>query len=96
MSYPISDCQQIHFEYVLRKSLITIPVKALNPLFLFIFIPPSYDKDGDVHYLIKWRDLPYDQCTWEVDDFDVPEYDGHKASYWDHRLVNSICKSSEP
>uniref|UniRef100_A0A3B5AWA7 Chromodomain helicase DNA binding protein 5 n=1 Tax=Stegastes partitus TaxID=144197 RepID=A0A3B5AWA7_9TELE len=45
----------------------------------------SFDKDGDVHYLIKWRDLPYDQCTWEVDDFDVPEYDNHKASYWDHR-----------
>uniref|UniRef100_A0A3Q1GYF9 Chromodomain helicase DNA binding protein 5 n=1 Tax=Acanthochromis polyacanthus TaxID=80966 RepID=A0A3Q1GYF9_9TELE len=45
----------------------------------------SFDKDGDVHYLIKWRDLPYDQCTWEVDDFDVPEYDSHKASYWDHR-----------
>uniref|UniRef100_A0A8C3ACQ3 DNA helicase n=1 Tax=Cyclopterus lumpus TaxID=8103 RepID=A0A8C3ACQ3_CYCLU len=45
----------------------------------------SFDKDGDVHYLIKWRDLPYDQSTWEVDDFDVPDYDGHKASYWDHR-----------
>ncbi|XP_061688014.1 chromodomain-helicase-DNA-binding protein 5 isoform X2 [Syngnathoides biaculeatus] len=45
----------------------------------------SFDKDGDVHYLIKWRDLPYDQCTWEVDRFDVPEYDSHKASYWDHR-----------
>uniref|UniRef100_A0A8D0DAW0 DNA helicase n=1 Tax=Sander lucioperca TaxID=283035 RepID=A0A8D0DAW0_SANLU len=45
----------------------------------------SYDTDGDVHYLMKWRDLPYDQCTWEVDDFDIPEYDGHKASYWDHR-----------
>uniref|UniRef100_A0AAQ5X1P8 DNA helicase n=1 Tax=Amphiprion ocellaris TaxID=80972 RepID=A0AAQ5X1P8_AMPOC len=45
----------------------------------------SFDKDGDVHYLIKWRDLPYDQCTWEVDEFDVPEYDSHKASYWDHR-----------
>nr|XP_040060254.1 chromodomain-helicase-DNA-binding protein 5 isoform X3 [Gasterosteus aculeatus aculeatus] len=45
----------------------------------------SFDKDGDVHYLIKWRDLPYDQCTWEVDDFDVPEYDTHKATYWDHR-----------
>uniref|UniRef100_A0AAQ4R3D5 Chromodomain helicase DNA binding protein 5 n=1 Tax=Gasterosteus aculeatus aculeatus TaxID=481459 RepID=A0AAQ4R3D5_GASAC len=48
----------------------------------------SFDKDGDVHYLIKWRDLPYDQCTWEVDDFDVPEYDTHKATYWDHRLVS--------
>uniref|UniRef100_A0A3B4YBH3 Chromodomain helicase DNA binding protein 5 n=1 Tax=Seriola lalandi dorsalis TaxID=1841481 RepID=A0A3B4YBH3_SERLL len=43
-----------------------------------------FDKDGDVHYLIKWRDLPYDQCTWEVDDFDIPEYDTHKAFYWDH------------
>uniref|UniRef100_A0A8C8H1F8 DNA helicase n=1 Tax=Oncorhynchus tshawytscha TaxID=74940 RepID=A0A8C8H1F8_ONCTS len=45
----------------------------------------SYDKDGDVHYMIKWRDLPYDQCTWEVDDFDVPEYHHSKHSYWDHR-----------
>nr|XP_023646372.1 chromodomain-helicase-DNA-binding protein 5 isoform X1 [Paramormyrops kingsleyae] len=45
----------------------------------------SFDKEGDVHYLIKWRDLPYDQCTWEVDDFDVPEYDRFKQSYWDHR-----------
>ncbi|XP_054640028.1 chromodomain-helicase-DNA-binding protein 5 isoform X2 [Dunckerocampus dactyliophorus] len=45
----------------------------------------SFDKDNEVHYLIKWRDLPYDQCTWEVDDFDIPEYDSHKASYWDHR-----------
>ncbi|KAM3878292.1 LOW QUALITY PROTEIN: chromodomain-helicase-DNA-binding protein 5 [Diretmus argenteus] len=45
----------------------------------------SFDKDGDVHYLIKWRDLPYDQGTWEVDDFDIPEYDSHKGCYWDHR-----------
>ncbi|XP_068460432.1 chromodomain-helicase-DNA-binding protein 5 isoform X2 [Clinocottus analis] len=45
----------------------------------------SFDKDGDVHYLIKWRDLPYDQSTWETDDFDIPDYDSHKATYWDHR-----------
>ncbi|KAL7843420.1 hypothetical protein AOLI_G00249320 [Acnodon oligacanthus] len=45
----------------------------------------SFDKDGDVHYLIKWRDLPYDQCTWEVDEFDVPEYESFKQAYWDHR-----------
>ncbi|XP_018580751.1 chromodomain-helicase-DNA-binding protein 5 [Scleropages formosus] len=45
----------------------------------------SFDKDGDVHYLIKWRDLPYDQCTWEVDDFDIPDYDRFKQAYWDHR-----------
>uniref|UniRef100_A0A671TA26 Chromodomain-helicase-DNA-binding protein 5-like n=1 Tax=Sinocyclocheilus anshuiensis TaxID=1608454 RepID=A0A671TA26_9TELE len=45
----------------------------------------SFDKDGDVHYLIKWRDLPYDQCTWEADDFDLPDYDSFKQAYWDHR-----------
>uniref|UniRef100_A0A671X5Z1 Uncharacterized protein n=1 Tax=Sparus aurata TaxID=8175 RepID=A0A671X5Z1_SPAAU len=55
----------------------------------------SFDKDGDVHYLIKWRDIPYDQCTWEVDDFDVPEYDGHKANYWDHRLVTGELKGKK-
>uniref|UniRef100_A0A672T8R3 Chromodomain-helicase-DNA-binding protein 5-like n=1 Tax=Sinocyclocheilus grahami TaxID=75366 RepID=A0A672T8R3_SINGR len=44
----------------------------------------SFDKDGDVHYLIKWRDLPYDQCTWEADDFDIPDYDSFKQAYWDH------------
>uniref|UniRef100_A0A669EFJ9 Chromodomain helicase DNA binding protein 5 n=1 Tax=Oreochromis niloticus TaxID=8128 RepID=A0A669EFJ9_ORENI len=55
----------------------------------------SFDKDGDVHYLIKWRDLPYDQCTWEVDDFDIPDYESHKPSYWDHRLVNCILKGKK-
>uniref|UniRef100_A0A673LBM1 Chromodomain-helicase-DNA-binding protein 5-like n=1 Tax=Sinocyclocheilus rhinocerous TaxID=307959 RepID=A0A673LBM1_9TELE len=45
----------------------------------------SFDKDGDVHYLIKWRDLPYDQCTWEADDFHIPDYDSFKQAYWDHR-----------
>lgn len=55
---------------------------------LLMFIPHSFDKDGDVHYLIKWRDMPYDQCTWEMDDFNIPDYNSHKASYWDHRLVN--------
>uniref|UniRef100_A0A4W6EIC3 Chromodomain helicase DNA binding protein 5 n=1 Tax=Lates calcarifer TaxID=8187 RepID=A0A4W6EIC3_LATCA len=55
----------------------------------------SFDKDGDVHYLIKWRDLPYDQCTWEVDDFDIPEYDSHKACYWDHRLRPLVVRKGK-
>ncbi|XP_045714717.1 chromodomain-helicase-DNA-binding protein 5 isoform X2 [Phyllostomus hastatus] len=45
----------------------------------------SFDKKGDVHYLIKWKDLPYDQCTWEIDDIDIPYYDGLKQAYWGHR-----------
>lgn len=53
----------------------------------FVTFSHSFDKDGDVHYLIKWRDMPYDQCTWEMDEFDIPYYERHKASYWDHRLV---------
>ena len=45
----------------------------------------SFDKKGDVHYLIKWKDLPYDQCTWEIDDIDIPYYDSLKQAYWGHR-----------
>ncbi|XP_074874301.1 chromodomain-helicase-DNA-binding protein 5 [Carettochelys insculpta] len=45
----------------------------------------SFDKKGDVHYLIKWKDLPYDQCTWEIDDIDIPYYESLKQIYWNHR-----------
>ncbi|KAM7383286.1 hypothetical protein PAMP_002953 [Pampus punctatissimus] len=45
----------------------------------------SVDKKNNVHYLIKWRDLPYDQSTWESEDMDVPEFDTYKQTYWNHR-----------
>ncbi|XP_044064783.1 chromodomain-helicase-DNA-binding protein 4 isoform X5 [Siniperca chuatsi] len=45
----------------------------------------SVDKKNNVHYLIKWRDLPYDQSTWESEEMDVPEFDTYKQTYWNHR-----------
>nr|XP_033492876.1 chromodomain-helicase-DNA-binding protein 4a isoform X2 [Epinephelus lanceolatus] len=45
----------------------------------------SVDRKNNVHYLIKWRELPYDQATWEADDMDVPEFDTYKVQYWNHR-----------
>nr|XP_044986605.1 chromodomain-helicase-DNA-binding protein 3 isoform X6 [Jaculus jaculus] len=45
----------------------------------------SMDKKGNYHYLVKWRDLPYDQSTWEEDEMNIPEYEDHKQSYWRHR-----------
>ncbi|XP_029434364.1 chromodomain-helicase-DNA-binding protein 5 isoform X6 [Rhinatrema bivittatum] len=45
----------------------------------------SFDKKGDVHYLIKWKDLSYDQCTWEIDDIHIPDYENLKQAYWNHR-----------
>ncbi|XP_058503493.1 chromodomain-helicase-DNA-binding protein 4 isoform X5 [Solea solea] len=45
----------------------------------------SVDKKSNVHYLVKWRDLPYDQSTWESEDMDIPEYDPFKQTYWNHR-----------
>ncbi|KAI1901938.1 hypothetical protein AGOR_G00039570 [Albula goreensis] len=45
----------------------------------------SVDKKNNVHYLIKWRELPYDQATWEAEDMDVPDYDTYKQQYWNHR-----------
>ncbi|XP_048883208.1 LOW QUALITY PROTEIN: chromodomain-helicase-DNA-binding protein 3 [Brienomyrus brachyistius] len=45
----------------------------------------SVDKKGNYHYLVKWRDLTYDQCTWERDDLDIPDFNIHKTNYWRHR-----------
>uniref|UniRef100_A0A8D0AFH9 Chromodomain helicase DNA binding protein 4 n=1 Tax=Sander lucioperca TaxID=283035 RepID=A0A8D0AFH9_SANLU len=45
----------------------------------------SVDKKNNIHYLIKWRDLPYDQSTWENEDMDIPEFDTYKQTYWNHR-----------
>ncbi|XP_077430769.1 chromodomain-helicase-DNA-binding protein 4 isoform X3 [Vanacampus margaritifer] len=45
----------------------------------------SVDRKGNVHYLIKWRDLAYDQSTWESEDMDIPEFDLYRQTYWNHR-----------
>ncbi|XP_067828128.1 chromodomain-helicase-DNA-binding protein 3 isoform X3 [Heptranchias perlo] len=45
----------------------------------------SIDKKGNYHYLVKWRDLPYDQATWEEDELEIPDYDLLKVAYWNHR-----------
>ncbi|XP_076609980.1 chromodomain-helicase-DNA-binding protein 4a isoform X2 [Chaetodon auriga] len=45
----------------------------------------SVDRKNNVHYLIKWRELPYDQATWEAEDMDVPDFDTYKVQYWNHR-----------
>ncbi|KAK6326711.1 hypothetical protein J4Q44_G00023560 [Coregonus suidteri] len=45
----------------------------------------SVDKKNNMHYLIKWRDLAYDQASWESEEMDIPEYDQYKQTYWNHR-----------
>ncbi|XP_077201932.1 chromodomain-helicase-DNA-binding protein 4 isoform X3 [Paroedura picta] len=45
----------------------------------------SVDKKGNVHYLIKWRDLPYDQASWENEEAEIQDYDIYKQAYWNHR-----------
>lgn len=56
----------------------------------------SFDKKGDIHYLIKWKDLPYDQCTWEIDEIDIPYYDNLKQAYWGHRCADSQGAGGAP
>lgn len=58
---------------------------GLLSLRIFFPCPCSVDKKGHVHYLIKWRDLPYDQASWESEDVEIQDYDLFKQSYWNHR-----------
>ncbi|XP_077326792.1 chromodomain-helicase-DNA-binding protein 3 isoform X3 [Lithobates pipiens] len=45
----------------------------------------SVDKRGNYRYLVKWRDLSYDQSTWEEDNMKLPDVNYHKQMYWQHR-----------
>ncbi|XP_034747905.1 chromodomain-helicase-DNA-binding protein 4a isoform X2 [Etheostoma cragini] len=54
-------------------------------LMMHRIINHSVDRKNNVHYLIKWRELAYDQATWEADDMDIPEFDTYKVQYWNHR-----------
>ncbi|OCT69803.1 chromodomain-helicase-DNA-binding protein 4 isoform X3 [Xenopus laevis] len=45
----------------------------------------SVDKKGYIHYLVRWRDLPYDQASWESEESDIQDYDIYKQAYWNHR-----------
>uniref|UniRef100_A0A915M2R6 Uncharacterized protein n=1 Tax=Meloidogyne javanica TaxID=6303 RepID=A0A915M2R6_MELJA len=44
----------------------------------------AYEKN-QYDYLVKWRELVYDQATWERDDFDIPGYEDAIFRYWVHR-----------
>uniref|UniRef100_H3D637 Chromodomain helicase DNA binding protein 3 n=1 Tax=Tetraodon nigroviridis TaxID=99883 RepID=H3D637_TETNG len=60
---------------------------GIKPEWMMIhrIINHSVDKKGICHYLVKWKDLTYDQCTWERDDMDVPDFAIYKKNYWKHR-----------
>ncbi|CAB4062385.1 CHD4 [Lepeophtheirus salmonis] len=47
-------------------------------------------KDGSVQYFIKWRDLPYIDCSWENEDFDLPDYTTYVQHYEDLRYVCGV------
>ena len=45
-------------------------------------------RDGSYMYLIKWRDLGYDCCSWEYEeneDFEIPDLKRSINAYWDLR-----------
>lgn len=60
-----------------------------NSFLYAFFVCVSVDKKNNVHYLIKWRDLAYDQSTWESEDMDIPEFDTYKQTYWNHRYTDT-------
>uniref|UniRef100_H2LS61 Chromodomain helicase DNA binding protein 3 n=1 Tax=Oryzias latipes TaxID=8090 RepID=H2LS61_ORYLA len=55
---------------------------GIKPEWMMIhrIINHSLDKKGVYHYLVKWRDLTYDQCTWERDDMTIPDFAIYKPT----------------
>merc|ERR1712156_344760 len=44
-------------------------------------------KDGTTQYFIKWRELPYVDCSWEDEDMDIPDFQMFIQHYEDLRFV---------
>lgn len=39
-------------------------------------------RDGSTQYFVKWRDLPYDQATWEDENSEIPAMKRAIEYYW--------------
>lgn len=74
----------IHSPNISSVVLVCCP-RLLSLSVVLVCLGVSVDKKNNVHYLVKWRDLPYDQSTWESEDMDIPEFDTYKQTYWNHR-----------
>lgn len=44
------------------------------------------ETDKGTYYLVKWRDLPYDQATWEKEDADIADLQTAVDDYKNLRL----------
>lgn len=44
-------------------------------------------RDGTILYFVKWRELPYDQCTWEEDNDEIPGLKAAIEYYMDLRAA---------
>ncbi|XP_050414709.1 chromodomain-helicase-DNA-binding protein 4 isoform X3 [Patella vulgata] len=44
-------------------------------------------KNGNNWFLVKWRDLPYDNATWEEEDCEVLEFKKYVDDYFDLRSI---------
>ncbi|XP_023225799.1 chromodomain-helicase-DNA-binding protein Mi-2 homolog [Centruroides sculpturatus] len=57
-------------------------------------------KDGRTMYLVKWRDLPYDQASWEFGDnsgeFEIPDLQKAINFYWDLRNAAEFGIGKKP
>ena len=47
-------------------------------------------RDDKTYYLVKWRDLPYDQAIWQAEDSDIPDFQKYIDEYYDLRSVLSL------
>ncbi len=47
-------------------------------------------RDGSMQYFIKWRELPYVDCSWEDEDMEIPDFQQYIQDYEDLRFACGI------
>lgn len=47
-------------------------------------------RDGSTWYLTKWKDLGYDEATWETDESDIVDFLAEIEKYLANRCVERV------
>ena len=72
-----SKCSFIHLRYGIRPEWLQI----------HHVISKQTLRDGTNQFFIKWRDLPYVDCSWEDEEMDIPDFHEYIQYYEDLRYV---------
>ena len=68
--------------------MVSYKANLIDILCVFDYFSSGKENGKNTRYLVKWRDLGYEDCTWELPSMlpaGLEDWDKYYKAYWDHR-----------